>query len=334
MNSFGRVFRITIFGESHGPYIGVSIDGVKPGVPLKVEDFEQDLKRRMPENPYVTKRKEKDELIIASGIFNDKTTGAPLTILLKNEDIDSTPYRVTTRIPRPSHADLVAKIKYKGFNDNRGGGIFSARLTSGLVAAGVVAKKILENVKIESKIISIGGFPYPSEEVEKLLERISKEGDSLGGAIRTKIENLPIGIGEPYFDGIESYLSHILFSIPSLKAISFGNGIESAGLKGSEYIDSIIDSDGKTKTNNSGGINGGISNGNEILFTCFFHPVVSIRKEVKSYDFEKNEKVSISFGGRHDICHIFRLPVIVEACCAIVILDLQMINNLYIQNLY
>ncbi len=325
MNSFGKIFRVTIFGESHGYCVGVVIDGVTPGIDICEEDFEKDLKRRLPETRYITQRKEKDKVNIISGYFNGKTTGAPLTLILKNKDVDSRTYENILNIPRPSHADFTSKIKYKGFNDFRGGGIFSGRLTASIVLAGVVAKKMLNKVEFESKVISIGGEKYPGKKAEALLAKTAIEKDTLGAIIQTKIKNIPIGLGEPFFDGLESYLSHILFSIPGLKAIEFGEGINSASIKGSQYIDKFIDKNGKTLTNNSGGINGGISNGNEIIFNCYFHPPVTMNKELEYYDFsdEKVKKLALNF--RYDICYGLRTPVIVEASASIALIDLYLL---------
>lgn len=327
MNSFGRIFRLTIFGESHGPYIGINIDGVPAGIPLCEKDFEQDLKRRNPASAFLTERKETDIPKIISGIFNGKTTGAPLTIIFENKDVDSSFYYKIEDSPRPSHVDFVAKIKYKGFNDFRGSGMFSARLTVALVAAGVIAKKILKDIEIESKVIEVGGEKYPSKEAELILQKAKDEGDTLGGIVETKILNLPIGVGEPFFDGLESYLSHILFSIPSIKAISFGLGIEASKLAGSQYIDILENSNGKTRTNNSGGINGGISNGNDIIFSCFFRPPSSMKKVSETINLKTNEKTFISFEGRFDIAPVLRAPVIVESASAVALVDLIMTKN-------
>lgn len=331
MNSFGKIFKITIFGESHGPCIGVTIDGVLPGLDICDNDFENDLKRRNPSSPYLTERKETDTPKIMSGIFNGKTTGAPITIIFENKNIDSSFYEMIKDILRPSHADFASRIKYKGFNDYRGGGIFSARLTVAMVAAGVVAKKIInkinKNIKINSYIISIGKANYPSNESEEILKKAKEEGNTVGGKIKTIISGLNIGIGQPFFDGVESYLSHILFSIPSIKAISFGTGFESSQMHGSDYVDIILDSTGKTKTNNSGGINGGLTNGNDVEFTCYFRPPSSMKKEVESVNLRSNEKVNLSFKGRYDVAPVLRSAVIVEAACAIGLTDLLLINN-------
>ncbi|MFN3411526.1 MAG: chorismate synthase [Exilispira sp.] len=331
MNSFGRIFKITIFGESHGPYIGVTIDGVLPGLDICEKDFENDLKRRNPSSPYLTERKETDAPKIISGIFNGNTTGAPLTIIFENKNIDSSFYEMIKDIPRPSHADFASRIKYKGFNDYRGGGIFSARLTVAMVAAGVVAKKIInkinKNIKINSYIISLANTNYPSKEAEEILKKAKEEGNTVGGEIKTIITGLNPGIGQPLFDGVESYLSHILFAIPSIKAISFGQGFESSKMYGSDYIDVFLDSDGRTKTNNSGGINGGLTNGNDIIFTCYFRPPSSMKKEVETVNLRTNKKVNLPFEGRYDVAPILRAAVIVEAACAIGLVDLLLINN-------
>lgn len=331
MNSIGRIFKLTLFGESHGEFIGISIDGVKPGIDLSIEDFTNDLALRRPNNEWTTKRKEEDEVKIISGLFKGKTTGAALTILIKNKDLNSSFYEENQNIPRPSHVDFVSKIKYKGFNDYRGGGIFSGRLTAALVAAGVVAKKIIKSIypklTIESKVIEVGGLPYPSDEALNLLNKTYEEGDSLGGIIKTEIKNCPAGLGEPFFDSFESNLSHLLFSIPGLKAISFGMGIESVKLKGSDFNDIYIDKEGNTLTNNCGGINGGLTNGNDIYFTCYFRPASSIKKSQKTINLTNGKKAEISFSGRSDLCYPLRTPVIICACSSIVFLDFIYINS-------
>jgi chorismate synthase len=334
MNSFGRIFKLTIFGESHGEFIGINIDGVKPGLDLSAKDFKQDLALRRPREKWTTKRKEEDEVNIISGLFNGKTTGAPLTLLIKNSDVNSHFYEENKFNPRPSHADFVAKIKYKGYNDYRGGGIFSGRLTAALVVAGTIAKKIIRNIfpriLIKSEVIEVAGFPYPSEDALLALKQAYDEQDSLGGIVKTEIKNCPAGLGEPFFDSFESNLSHLLFSIPGLKAVSFGSGIESSKMKGSIFNDIYINKDGKTLTNNTGGINGGITNGNEIFFTSYFRPASSIKKSQQTINIKTNEKVEISFNGRYDICYVLRTPIIVQAVTSIVLLDFIYINNSFL----
>jgi len=334
MNSFGRIFKLTIFGESHGEFIGINIDGVKPGLDLSAKDFKQDLALRRPREKWTTKRKEEDEVNIISGLFNGKTTGAPLTLLIKNSDVNSQFYEENKFNPRPSHADFVAKIKYKGYNDYRGGGIFSGRLTAALVVAGTIAKKIIRNIfpriLIKSEVIEVAGFPYPSEDALLALKQAYDEQDSLGGIVKTEIKNCPAGLGEPFFDSFESNLSHLLFSIPGLKAVSFGSGIESSKMKGSIFNDIYINKDGKTLTNNTGGINGGITNGNEIFFTSYFRPASSIKKSQQTINIKTNEKVEISFNGRYDICYVLRTPIIVQAVTSIVLLDFIYINNSFL----
>jgi chorismate synthase len=334
MNSFGRIFKLTIFGESHGEFIGINIDGVKPGLDLSAKDFKQDLALRRPREKWTTKRKEEDEVNIISGLFNGKTTGAPLTLLIKNSDVNSQFYKENKFNPRPSHADFVAKIKYKGYNDYRGGGIFSGRLTAALVVAGTIAKKIIRNIfpriLIKSEVIEVAGFPYPSEDALLALKQAYDEQDSLGGIVKTEIKNCPAGLGEPFFDSFESNLSHLLFSIPGLKAVSFGSGIESSKMKGSIFNDIYINKDGKTLTNNTGGINGGITNGNEIFFTSYFRPASSIKKSQQTINIKTNEKVEISFNGRYDICYVLRTPIIVQAVTSIVLLDFIYINNSFL----
>jgi chorismate synthase len=336
MNSFGRIFRIGIFGESHGELIGVTLDGVPSGIDLDPVDFESDLQKRKGElnendetRSFLTSRKESDDLKIVSGVFNGKTTGAPITILIKNEDLNSKGYEDFKNFPRPGHADFASQIKYNGFNDYRGGGIFSGRLTAGLVCAGVVAKKVIkkinENIFIKAIVNSVGCFPYPSEDAFELLRKIKSEKDSIGGTIFCTIDNLPAGIGEPFFDSLESCISHIIFSIPGCKAISFGLGIESPAIKGSCFNDQIIDLKGTTKTNNNGGINGGISNGNQIYFTTYFKAASSVLVNQKTIDIKTGKEVELILGGRFDSCYVLRTPVIVEAATAIALLDLLLI---------
>jgi len=323
MNSFGRIFRISIFGESHGDMVGVLIDGCPVGIEIKQEDFRNDLSRRKPNSLGATQRIETDNPIIKSGVFNDKTTGSPILIYFENKNINSDDYDFIKDINRPGHSDFTAKKKFKGFNDYRGGGHFSGRLTVGLVAAGVIAKKIIEPISIYSKIIEVGG----SKDIEGAVKKAIQEKDSVGGIIECRAENIPIGLGEPFFDSLESVISHIVFSIPAIKGIEFGSGFQSAKMKGSVNNDMIINVEGKTETNNSGGINGGISNGNDLIFKVAVKPTSSIGKIQKTYNFTEEKIDDLIINGRHDVCIALRMPVIIESVLAIVLADFQMINK-------
>nr|MDQ6902366.1 chorismate synthase [Bacteroidota bacterium] len=254
MNSFGRILRVNIFGESHGDFVGVNIDGCPAGVPMGIDDFTEDLERRKPGAKGTTPRKEDDIPQIISGVFNEMSTGAPITILFKNSNTRSGDYEKQRAVPRPGHADYVAHKKFGGFEDYRGGGHFSGRLTVAVVAAGVVSKKIIsfiENkINVHSTILEIGG----EQDLEKGLQKAIDEKDSIGGIVECVVTNLPIGLGEPFFDSAESLLSHAVFSIPAVKGIEFGAGFAAAKMFGSSHNDALIDEDGRTRTNNAGGI--------------------------------------------------------------------------------
>ncbi len=317
MNSFGRKFRISIFGESHGELIGVTLDGVPPGLSLSEQEFIPDLERRRSGALGTTPRQEEDRPHIISGVFRGHTTGAPLTIVFANRNTQSGDYDNLTNHPRPGHADFAAGRKYRGYNDPRGGGHFSGRLTLGLVAAGVVAKKILSGVFVEAKIIEIGG----SQDFEEAIRDAITHQDSVGGVIECTATGIPVGWGEPFFDSIESRLSHALFSIPAVKGVEFGSGFEAAGMFGSLHNDPIIAADGTTPSNNAGGINGGISNGNPLLFRVAVKPTSSIGQPQQTYNFDTGQIEELQIVGRHDVCIALRVPVVVEAVTAIVLAD-------------
>jgi chorismate synthase len=321
MNTFGQLFKIAIYGESHGPCVGIVISGCPSGLSLTEVDFENDLERRKGgKQKGTTPRKEEDYPIIKSGVFNNKTTGFPIAIEFPNKNTRSEDYQKQRDFPRPGHADFVAHHKFGGYEDYRGGGHFSARLTTGIVAAGVIAKKILSGINIQAEIIEIAG----EKDLEKGLQRGIDAKDSVGGIIECRISGIPIGVGEPYFYSIESALSQILFSIPAVKGVEFGTGFEAAKMFGSEHNDAIIDSDGKTKTNHAGGIVGGISNGNDIVFRLAIKPTSSTPKEQESLNWITNQVEKFSVKGRHDLCVALRAPVIVEAASAIVLADLML----------
>ena len=316
MNSYGNKFRISVFGESHGEMIGVVMDGVPAGLPLSPDDFMEDLSRRKSGSKGTTPRMEGDIPSIASGVFDGYTTGAPLAVLFKNENTISRDYSQFREIPRPGHADFTAGVKFNSFNDIRGGGHFSGRLTLTLVAAGVIAKKIIGNINVNASIASIGGVSDASQ-WDGILSATMAEGDSVGGVIECACSGVPAGLGEPFFNSLESEIAHLAFSIPGVRGIEFGDGFAAAAMKGSEHNDSFIDAAGHTATNGAGGINGGISNGNPVVFRIAVKPTSSISKTQNTLNFTTGELEEFSVKGRHDACIALRCPVIVEAIAAI-----------------
>ncbi len=323
MNSFGRIFRVHIFGESHGECAGVTIDGCPAGIELSVEDFFRDIERRKGGTKGTTPRKEDDIPKIITGWFNGKTTGAPLTILFENNNTRSGDYDKQRAFPRPGHADFVAQKKFGGFEDYRGSGHFSGRLTVSLVAAGVVAKKILNKIKVEATILEIGG----DTDIDKGLQKAIDEKDSIGGIIECRVNNLPVGLGEPFFDSVESLISHAVFAIPAVRGIEFGTGFAATKMFGSKHNDVITDVTGKTKTNHAGGVVGGLTNSNEFVFRIAIKPTSSTPKEQESLNWETNTIENFSIKGRHDLCITLRVPVVLEAVTAFVLADLMMLEN-------
>jgi len=321
MNSFGTRFRVSIFGESHGPVIGFVLDGVPAGIPLCEEDFLEDLSRRMPGAQGTTTRKETDIPHIASGLFEGHTTGAPLTVTFTNENFRSVDYMDFEAVPRPGHADYVADVKWSGANDPRGGGHFSGRITLAVVAAGVVAKKVLSGMTFQSGIVELGGSS-DSSEWPGLLELAEREGDSLGAVLDCKVSSVPVGLGEPFWNSVESLISHAVFSIPGVRGIEFGDGFKASAMKGSEHNDPF-GPEGPVK-NGSGGINGGITNGAPLYFRVAVKPTSSISKVQKTWNFSEEREDTLHIKGRHDICFAQRVPVIVEAMAAIVLADLML----------
>ena len=365
MNTFGNKFRISIFGESHGPFVGVTVDGVLPGVPLEAADFLPDLSRRKAGALGTTPRLETDAPQIVSGVYEGRTTGAPLTLLFRNENTRSEDYEGFREHPRPGHADFTANLKFGGCNDPRGGGHFSGRLTVGIVAAGVVAKKMLYFAQFQARLTEVGGLTDASRWPEAL-KAAQAEGDSLGGVVECTVEGLPAGLGEPFWDSVESLVSHAIFAIPGVRGIEFGDGFAAARMKGSEHNDPFPEHRchhhegeqhtcchaegeehhcrheegeehpcchgegeehhchhgeegehhccGRHKrpqapvTNHAGGVNGGITNGNPLVFRVAFKPTASIARA--------------GVPGRHDVCFALRTPVIVEAMAALALADL------------
>ena len=327
MNQFGRLFRISILGESHGECAGLLVDGCPAGLSLSQEDFKIDIDRRKPGAKGTTPRVEDDIPLLKSGIFNGKTTGAPLLILFENKNTRSQDYEKKRDFPRPGHADFVAHKKFGGFEDYRGGGHFSGRLTVALVAAGVIAKKILatanDKIQIKASILEIGG----ETDQEKGLQKAIDAKDSVGGIVECKASGLPTGLGEPFFDSLESLISHAVFAIPAIRGIEFGTGFAAANMFGSQHNDSIINMDGKTETNHAGGIVGGISNGNEIVFRVAVKPTSSTPQNQHTLNWHSGELETFSVKGRHDLCIALRVPVILEAVTAMVLADAMFLEQ-------
>jgi chorismate synthase len=320
MNSFGRVFRVSIFGESHGISVGIVIDGCPAGIPLEPGDFEADFSRRKSGAKGTTPRKEPDVPRLMSGVFNGRTTGAPLMVLFENTNTRSRDYSQLKDIPRPGHADYTGHVKFGGYQDYRGGGHFSGRLTLGLVAAGVIAKKIIAPARVSASILEVGG----SSDIEAALERAMENGDSIGGIIQCTISPVPAGLGEPFFDSVEAVMSHMIFSIPAIKGIEFGSGFRAAKMTGNEHNDNILSPDGTTETNYAGGINGGISNGNEIVFRVAVKPTSSTHRTQRTLNMATGKMVDLTVEGRHDTCIALRVPVVVEAAAAMVMADFML----------
>ncbi len=324
MNAFGRIFRISIFGESHGECVGITIDGCPAGLLLAAEDLLPDLERRKGGTQKgTTPRQEADYPIFKSGVFNGKTTGFPITILFENKNIRSEDYQKQRSIPRPGHADWVAHQKFGGNEDFRGGGHFSARLTAGIVAAGAIAKKLMSGISIQAAVTEIGG----EKDLEKGIQKAIDAKDSVGGIVECRVTGLPAGLGEPYFDSAESVLSHILFAIPAVRGVEFGTGFAAAKMLGSEHNDAIENMEGKTRTNHAGGVVGGISNGNELVFRLAVKPTSSTPKEQSSLNWDTGKTEVFSIKGRHDLCVALRAPVIVEAVTALVLADFMLMEQ-------
>ena len=349
MNGFGRKFRVSIFGESHGELIGVVMDGVPAGLELSEQDFESDILRRKSGARGTTPRIEADKPSIISGVFEGHTTGAPLTITFRNTNTQSSDYELFSAMPRPGHADLTAALRWDDCQDPRGGGHFSGRLTLPVVAAGVVAKKILADATIldetpvnsvNARIVELGGIPcgqsaaQPGSDVEghkdneqwkQAIDAAIKEGDSFGAVIECEVPDIDPGYGEPFWDSVESYIAHAVFSIPGVRGIEFGDGFMAARMKGSEHNDPIGE-DGRPMKNGAGGVNGGITNGSPIRFRVAFKPTSSIRKPQTTFNFSKGEMDVLEIPGRHDVCFALRTPVIVEAMTAIALADLVLLK--------
>ena len=323
MNTFGRKFRVSIFGESHGELIGVVLDGVPAGLELSEQDFEQDLLRRKSGAKGTTPRIEDDLPQIVSGVFEGHTTGAPLTIVFKNKNTKSSDYELFSAMPRPGHADLTAALKWDDCQDPRGSGHFSGRLTLPVVAAGVVAKKVLQDATmlddtpfsgVEAQIVEMGD-----------LDEAMNEGDSVGAVVECTVPDIDPGYGEPFWDSVEALIAHAVFSIPGVRGVEFGDGFMAAKMRGSEHNDPI-GPDCRPLKNGAGGVNGGITNGAPIVFRVAFKPTSSIRKAQQTFNFATGEMDTLQVPGRHDVCFALRAPVVVEAMTAIVLADLVLVK--------
>ena len=343
MNTFGRKYRVSIFGESHGELIGVTLDGVYAGLELSEKDFVADILRRKSGAKGTTPRIEADQPMIVSGVFEGHTTGAPLTIVFRNTNTHSSDYSLFADMPRPGHADLTAAQKWDDCHDPRGGGHFSGRLTLPIVAAGVVAKKMLADMTmldespcsaVQARIVELGGIALGDistsldmtaaelpEAWKEAIDAAIKEGDSLGAVVECTVPNIDPGYGEPFWDSVESYLAHAVFAIPGVRGLEFGDGFAAAAMKGSEHNDPIGEDCRPTK-NGAGGMNGGITNGAPIRFRVAFKPTSSIRKAQQTFNFATGQMETLEVPGRHDVCFALRAPVVVEAMTAIVLADL------------
>lgn len=349
-NSLGKQFVVTIFGESHGKCIGAVIDGCPAGLHLSEDTINRELEKRIPKDPeIISARVEEDKAEIISGVFNGRTTGAPIAILIPNKDVDSSPYELIRNKPRPGHADYPAFIKYGGFNDYRGGGIFSGRITAAFVAAGAVAKKLLKikDIEVLAYAKEIGGVRVngivprellgeetymspvrcPIREVADRMRDViieaKNKGDSVGGVVECVAYNLPVGVGEPIFDSLDAELAKALFSIPAVKGVEFGEGFAAARLKGSQNNDEYTVENGKitTATNRAGGVLGGMSSGQPLVLRVAFKPPASIKKKQKTVDMKTMKNVEITVPGRHDPCVVPKAVPVVEAVVAIVLVD-------------
>ena len=345
MNTFGRKFRVSIFGESHGELIGVVLDGVPAGLELSPADFTQDILRRKSGAKGTTPRIEADAPKIVSGVFEGHTTGAPLTVVFENTNTKSSDYSLFAAMPRPGHADLAAAFKWDDCQDPRGGGHFSGRLTLPVVAAGVIAKKILHDATmldetpfagVNAHIVELGGIPRKAHSAQEnaqmpvewqaAIDEAIKDGDSLGAVVECVVPEVDPGYGEPFWDSAESLIAHAVFAIPGVRGIEFGDGFAAAAMKGSEHNDPI-GPDGRPTKNGAGGVNGGITNGAPLTFRVAFKPTSSIRKAQQTFNFATGEMDTLEVPGRHDVCFALRAPIVVEAMTAIVLADLVLLAD-------
>ena len=323
MKTFGNQFRLALFGESHGEALGILIDGLPAGIPLDEADFENDLARRRSGAAGTTPRRESDRVRIAAGLYEGRTTGAPLALLFTNENTRPGDYDRFAHHFRPSHADWVAREKFRGLNDPRGGGHFSGRLTLSLTAAGVVAKKLLDGVRFTTRLTEVGGECDPAR-FETVLREAAAAGDSVGAVAECRAEGCGVGWGEPFFDTAEGLIAHLLYAVPGIKGVEFGDGFAAARLRGSEHNDPILNAAGTTATNHAGGVAGGILNGNPLIVRAAFKPTASIAREQFTFDAATGRQEPLAIGGRHDVCIAIRGAAAVEAAVAIALADLKL----------
>lgn len=324
MNTVGRIFRVSLYGESHGKAVGVVIDGCPAGIQLTEEDFAEDLNRRKAGAEGTTARIESDKPIILSGVFDGHTSGAPIHIAFRNDNVRSSDYEQFTNIPRPGHADFSAMMKYQGWQDPRGSGHFSGRISIGIVAAAVVAKKVLNtffDIVFQTKLLEAGG----SRDIEKAVLLAKESGDSIGALVEIRISGVPAGWGEPFFDAAESVISHYIFAVPGVRGVEFGDGFSAVAMRGSQHNDPFIDLQGRTARNGAGGINGGITNGNDIVLRIAVKPTSSIASAQHTLDFSCDEMVDLEIQGRHDACIALRSAVVLEAATACALADLALL---------
>jgi chorismate synthase len=322
MNSFGRLFQVHLYGESHQKAIGVVIEGVLPGTVIEEAKIEEDLRLRNPVAVGTTPRKEPDRFEITSGVLNGRATGSPIHVIIYNQDIQSKDYEHLKQHPRPGHADFVAAQKFHGFHDPRGGGRFSGRLTAPLVIAGAVAKMTLP-YRFTHRLKQVGSLKDMSQ-LDAYLTEIAAQGDSVGGLIEVVVEDIPVGLGEPMFAKVESLIGQALFSLPAVKGVSIGLGFEGLETLGSAFNDRYEDATGKTLTNHSGGVSGGITNGNPLVVNVFVKPTSSIQKTQQTYHLGSHASQPLVVGGRHDVCIARRAGIVMENMVAVVLADLRL----------
>jgi chorismate synthase len=327
MNTYGTLFKITLYGESHQSAIGVVIDGMPCGILIDQALIKADLKKRQPGAVGTTPRKEEDEFEITSGIFNGYSTGSPIHLMIRNLNVRSQDYDHLKKQPRPGHADFVAEMKYRGFQDHRGGGRFSGRLTAALVAAGAIAKMTIP-FQLSHELLSVGTLNDLSK-MDEYLQEIASQGDSVGGVIQVKATNMIVGLGEPFFNKLDAEIGKMMLSIPAVKGIEIGTGFEGASWLGSHFNDDIIDRDGHTRTNHSGGVTGGISNGNDLVFKVMIKPTSSIQKTQETFHFGTESIEPLDVSGRHDVCIARRAGIVLENVLAIVLADQYLMYKAY-----
>lgn len=327
MNSYGHLFKVTLYGESHQEAIGVVVDGLPAGTKINETLIKQDLEARKPKHIGTTPRKESDSYQITSGVFNGIATGSPIHVMIKNENVVSKDYTHLKAHPRPGHADFVSEVKYKGFQDYRGGGRFSGRLTAALVVAGSLAKMALP-FELSHNLKQIGTLKDMMKLDDYILD-VQNQGNSVGGTIEITVKNMIVGVGEPFFNKLDAELAKLLFSVPAVKGVEFGLGFDGIELLGSDFNDTLVDEKGRTKTNHSGGITGGISNGNDLKINVFVKPTSSIQKQQDTFNLKSKKVEKLDIGGRHDVAIVRRVGIVLENVVAIGLLDQYLMYKAY-----